>query len=317
MTAASEVFVGIDVSKAELEVCWLPQLGRLQVVREEAGLVQLVERLKALGPALVVLEASGGYEMAVVMALAGAGLPCVVVNARQVRDFAKASGKLAKTDRIDAQVIAEFAAAIRPQVRALPDAAAVHLIALVARRRQLVEMLTAEQNRLALSHAIVREDLKQNIAWLKSRLRDLDSELSRAIRSSPLWRENDKLLQQVPGVGRVVSAVLLALLPELGRLSPKSIAALVGVCPFNRDSGRWQGKRAIFGGRAGVRTVLYMAIVSAIRCNPLIKAFYQRLLAAGKPKKLAMTACMRKLLVILNAMMRDRANWNPNYALAS
>ena len=317
MTAASEVFVGIDVSKDELEVGSVPQTSRLRVARDDAGLVQLVERLKALGPSLVVLEASGGYEMPVVLALAGAGLACVVVNARQVRDFAKASGKLAKTDRIDAQVIAEFAQAIRPQVRALPDAAAAHLIALVARRRQLVEMLTAEQNRLTLSHAAVREDLKQNIAWLKSRLQDLDGEVARAVRESPLWRENDKLLQQVPGVGRVVSAVLLALLPELGQLSPKQIAALVGVCPFNRDSGRWHGKRSIFGGRAGVRTVLYMAIVSAIRWNPLIKAFYQRLLAAGKPKKLAMTACMRKLLVILNAMMRDRTNWNPNGALAS
>lgn len=317
MSIASEVFVGIDVSKAELEVCWLPQGGRLQVAREEAGLAQLVKRLKELSPELVVLEASGGYEMPVALALAGAGLPGVVVNARQVRDFAKASGKLAKTDRIDAQVIAEFAQAIRPQVRLLPDAASAQLIALVARRRQLVEMLSAEQNRLALSHAAVREDLKQNIAWLKSRLQDLDSELRRAVRSSPLWREHDKLLQQVPGVGRVVSAVLLALLPELGRLSPKQIAALVGVCPFNRDSGRWQGKRSIFGGRAAVRTALYMAIVSAIRWNPLIKVFYQRLLAAGKPKKLAMTACMRKLLVILNAMMRDRTDWNPNRALAT
>ena len=185
MSVASEVFVGIDVSKAELEVCWVPQLDRLQVAREEAGLLQLVERLKALGPDLVVLEASGGYEMPVVMALAGAGLPCVVVNARQVRDFAKASGKLAKTDRIDARVIAEFAQAIRPQVRALPDEAAAQLIALVARRRQLVEMLTAEQNRLALSHAAVREDVKQNIAWLKSRLQDLDTEITRAVRSSP------------------------------------------------------------------------------------------------------------------------------------
>jgi len=317
MTAASEVFVGIDVSKDELEVGSVPQTSRLRVARDDAGLVQLVERLKALGPSLVVLEASGGYEMPVVLALAGAGLACVVVNARQVRDFAKASGKLAKTDRIDAQVIAEFAQAIRPQVRALPDAAAAHLIALVARRRQLVEMLTAEQNRLTLSHAAVREDLKQNIAWLKSRLQDLDGEVARAVRESPLWRENDKLLQQVPGVGRVVSAVLLALLPELGQLSPKQIAALVGVCPFNRDSGRWHGKRSIFGGRAPVRTVLYMAIVSAIRWNPLIKPFYQRLLAAGKPKKLAMTACMRKLLVILNAMMRDRTDWNPNGVLAA
>lgn len=317
MSVASEVFVGIDVSKAELEVCWLPQLGRLQVAREEAGLLQLVERLKALGPDLVVLEASGGYEMPVVMALAGAALPCVVVNARQVRDFAKASGKLAKTDRIDAQVIAEFAQAIRPQVRALPDEAGTRLVALVARRRQLVEMLSAEQNRLALSHAAVREDLKQNIAWLKSRLQDLDHELAQVLRESPLWREKDELLQQVPGVGRVVSAVLLARLPELGQLSPKQIAALVGVCPFNRDSGRWHGKRSIFGGRAPVRTVLYMAIVSAIRWNPLIKPFYQRLLAAGKPKKLAMTACMRKLLVILNAMMRDRTGWNPNGALAT
>lgn len=317
MTSASEVFVGIDVSKDELEVCSVPQANRLQVARDEAGLAQLVERLKALGPALVVLEASGGYEMPVVLALAQAGLPCVVVNARQVRDFAKASGKLAKTDRIDAQVIAEFAQAIRPQVRALPDEASMQLVALVARRRQLVEMLTAEQNRLALSHAAVREDLKQNIAWLKSRLHDLDGELTRAVRSSPLWREDDKLLQQVPGVGRVVSTVLLALLPELGRLSPKQIAALVGVCPFNRDSGRWRGRRSIFGGRAPVRSILYMAIVSAIRWNPLIKPFYQRLLAAGKPKKLAMTACMRKLLVILNAIMRDRASWNPNGALAT
>lgn len=317
MAVAREVFVGIDVSKAELEVCAIPSPKRWQVGRDEEGLENLVKALKALGPALIVLEASGGYEMPVVLALAQAELPCVVVNARQVRDFAKASGKLAKTDRIDAQVIAEFAQAIRPEVRPVPDAASAQLIALVARRRQLVEMLTAEQNRLSRSHVAVQEDLKQNIAWLKSRLRDLDEELARAIRNSPLWHENDTLLQQVPGVGRVVSAVLLALLPELGRLSPKQIASLAGVCPFNRDSGQWRGKRTIFGGRAAVRSILYMAIVSAIRFNPLIKTFYQRLLAAGKPKKLAMTACMRKLLVILNAMMRDRADWNPNGARAS
>lgn len=317
MAVSQEVFVGIDISKAELEVCVLPSLKCWRVARDDEGLEQLEKALKALGPALIVLEATGGYEMPVVLALAQAELPCVVANARQVRDFAKASGKLAKTDRIDAQVIAEFAQAIRPAVRPVPDAASAQLIALVARRRQLVEMLSAEQNRLSRSHAAVREDLKQNIAWLKSRLRDLDEELARAIRNSPLWRENDALLQQVPGVGRVVSAVLLALLPELGRLSPKQIAALAGVCPFNRDSGQWRGKRTIFGGRAVVRSILYMAIVSAIRFNPLIKAFYQRLLAAGKPKKLAMTACMRKLLVILNAMMRDRTDWNPNGALAS
>lgn len=317
MSAASEVFVGVDVSKAELEVCAVPNPSQLQVATDEAGLAQLVEWVKALEPALVVMEASGGYEMPVVLALAQAGLPCVVVNARQVRDFAKASGRLAKTDRIDARVIAEFARAIRPQLRALPDAASAQLAALVGRRRQLVEMLSAEQNRLARSHAAVREDLKQNIAWLRSRLQDLDGEVARAVQNSPLWREKDDLLQQVPGVGPIVSAVLLALLPELGRLSSKQIAALVGVCPFNRDSGRWQGKRTICGGRAPVRTVLYMAIVSAIRYNPLIKAFYQRLLTAGKPKKLAMTACMRKLLVILNAMLRERAGWNPNNAIAT
>jgi len=279
------------------------------------GIRELVARCQGLTPTLIVLEATGGYEAAVVAALATAGLPIVVANPRQVRDFAKATGQLAKTDAIDAQVLALFAERVRPEPRPLPDEAAQALEALLTRRRQLVEMLTAERNRLLIARPAVRRDLQQHIRFLERRLREADDDLHTAVKASPLWRVKDDLLQSVPGVGRVVSLTLLAELPELGRLSHKEIAALVGVAPLNRDSGTLRGKRLVYGGRAPVRAVLYMAALVASKCNPVIRTFYLRLRAAGKPAKVALTACMRKLLVILNAMARSGRAWQPGRPL--
>ena len=257
------------------------------------------------------MEASGGYEQSVVAALAAAGLPVVVVNARQVRDFARALGILAKTDRIDARVIAQFAQVVKPEVRVLKSAYLQELEALVARRRQLLEMLTAERNRLALArHTRVKRDLKTTVEWLERRLAGIDRELGQRIRESAVWREKEDLLKSVPGIGPVNTRTLMASLPELGTLNRHGISALVGVCPFNCDSGTLRGKRRIWGGRAPVRSALYMATVTATRCNAAIRAFYQRLVHAGKPKKVALVACMRKLLTILNAMLRDHKPWN-------
>jgi transposase len=298
-------FIGIDVAKAQLEFAGRP-----------SGATGMVAQLRALAPALIVLEATGGYESAVVAALATAGLPVVVANPRQVRDFARATGQLAKTDAIDAQVLALFAERVRPTPRPLPDEAAQALEALLTRRRQLIEMLTAERNRLLIARPAVRRDLQQHIRFLERRLRQADADLHTAVKASPVWRVKDDLLQSVPGVGRVVSLTLLAELPELGRVSHKEIAALVGVAPLNRDSGTLRGKRLVYGGRAPVRAVLYMAALVASKCNPVIRAFYQRLRAAGKPAKLALTACMRKLLTILNAIARDGAPWHPERTLA-
>lgn len=269
----------------------------------------LVERLRGVRPALVVLEATGGLQIPAVAALAAAGLRTVVVNPRQVRQFAGATGRLAKTDAIDAQVLAQFGEAVRPEVRPLPDADSQELSALVNRRRQLIEMLTAEKNRLRLAAKKVRPNIEAHIRWLEGELLDLEGGLGDAIRSSPVWRERDNLLRSVPGVGPVLSSVLLAELPELGRLNRKEIAALAGVAPLNRDSGQFRGRRTVWGGRSHVRTALYMATLVASRYNPTIKSFYQRLLSVGKPKKVALTACMRKLLTILNAMMRHQAPW--------
>ena len=308
------VFVGIDVAKASLDVAVHPTTERWTLAYTEREVAGLVTRLTGLHPALVVLEATGGLEGPLVGALAAAGLPVVVVNPRQVRDFAKATGLLAKTDALDAAVLAHFAAAVRPTPRALPDAATQALAALVTRRRQLVAMLTAERNRLSSAPRALRAEIQAHITWLQRRLGRLDEDLHQAIRTSPAWRAQDDLLQSVPGVGPVLARTLLASLPELGHLDRKAIAALVGVAPLNRDSGTFRGRRRVWGGRAAVRAVLYMGTLVAVRHNPVLRAFYQRLRAAGKLPKVALTACMRKLLTILNAMLKQQTRWNPSYA---
>jgi transposase len=309
-------FVGIDVSKAELVITSRPTLTRWTAANTSAGLETLVARLQAERPTLIVLEATGGYEREPAAALAAAGLPAVVVNPRQVRAFAKATGQLAKTDRIDADVLALFAERVRPAWRPLEDEATTDLAAVLLRRRQLSDMLTAEKNRLGLARRPVRPSLKKHIAYLERELRITESELREQIEASPVWRANDDLLQSVPGVGDVTSQTLLAELPELGRLSHKQISALVGVAPMADDSGGSRGKRAIAGGRASVRKVLYMATLVAARRNLVIQRFYERLLSAGKPKKVALVACMRKLLTILNAMMRDQKPWSVTLSAA-
>jgi transposase len=303
------VFVGIDVAKASLDIAARPSGEHWQLANEEAAFPLLLARLRPLAPTLVVLEATGGFEHAVVAALAAAGVPVVVANPRQVRDFARATGQLAKTDTIDAQILALFAERVRPTPRPLPDAAAQALDAMLTRRRQLLEMLTAERNRLGLARPPVVRRIRTHIRWLERELADVDRDLGRLIEQSPLWRAQDDLLQSVHGVGPVVSRTLLGELPELGRLTHKQIAALVGVAPLARDSGTLRGRRLVWGGRASVRAVLYMGALVATRWNPVIRAFYQRLRAAGKPPKVALVACMRKLLIILNAMARTGTSW--------
>ena len=306
------MYVGIDVSKEGLDVAVAP-VGESWCVRNTLeGIGELAARLAPQQPTLIVLEATGGFEATVAAVLATAGLPVAVVNPRQVRDFARSLGRLAKTDRLDAQVLARFAEAVQPTPRALPDAAAQRLRALCSRRRQLIEMLTAEQNRLPRADAAVRPNVEAHIRWLRQQLTHLDGDLGKAVRESPIWRHKDDLLRSVRGVGPVLSATLLAELPELGTLNRKQIAALVGVAPLNRDSGTFRGKRVTWGGRAPVRRVLYMAALVGTRCNPALRGFYARLLLAGKPKKVALTACMRKLLVMLNAMLRDGTAWIPD-----
>jgi transposase len=314
MTPTSGKFVGIDVSKAQFDVAVRPAGEHWTSAQTGAGITLLVARLVSLRPTLVVLEATGGLEIALTMACAVAGLPVVVVNPRHVRDFAKATGHLAKTDTLDAQVLAQFAEAVRPTPRSLPDAQTQELAAQLTRRRQLVEMLVAEKTRRGQAPGPIQKQIQAHITWLERRLRNLDEELATAIRSSPLWREKDDLMQSVPGVGPVLATTMLASLPELGTLSRQQIAALVGVAPLNRDSGTIRGKRTIWGGRAHVRATLYMAAIVASRCNPMIRAFYQRLCAAGKAKKVALTACMRKLLTILNAILRTRRPWQDRWA---
>jgi len=309
--SALGVVVGIDVSKARLDVAEVPGETRWSAPNEGAGIAGLVERVQAARPTLIVLEATGGYERAVVGALAAAGLRVVVANPRQVRAFARAVGQLAKTDALDALVLARFGAQVRPEPRPLPDEQARALDALLTRRRQLIEMLTAEKNRLAAAPAMVRRGIRRHIRWLERQVADRDGELDALIAASPAWRARNDLLQSVPGVGPVLSRTLLGELPELGRLTHKQIAALVGVAPHARDSGAWHGRRGVGGGRAPVRTALYMATVTAARHNPAIRVFYQRLRAAGKPAKVALTACMRKLLTILNAMVRAETYWQP------
>jgi transposase len=303
------LFVGIDVSKASLDVAVHPTKEDWTVSNDPAGLQELLPRLQALQPQIIVLEATGGYETLLVAALLAGGLPVAVVNPRQVRDFAKSIGRLAKTDRIDAHVLARFATAVELKVRPLPDAQLQELSDLLARRRQVVEMLTAEKNRFKMARGPVQADIREHIAWLERKLDQLDDELRQRLRSSPVWREKEDLLRSVPGVGPVLSVTLLAELPELGQLDRKQIAALVGVAPLNRDSGQHQGKRMVWGGRAAVRSALYMGTLVATRHNPVIKRFYERLLAAGKARKVALVACMHKLLIILNAMIKHRTPW--------
>jgi transposase len=306
---SSASFVGIDVAKDKLDIAVRPSAAHWIAPQTEEGLTTLVDRLVALAPTLVVLEATGGYELPVAAALATAGVPVAVVNPRQVRAFARGIGQLAKTDALDAQVLARFAEVVQPTPRPLPEAQAQALSALLARRRQVLGMLVAERQRLATTLLAVRPHISRHIRFLEAELSDLDGQMREAVQASPLWREQEDLLRSVPGIGPTTAIALLAEVPELGQLDRKQIAALVGVAPFPCDSGSLRGKRLVWGGRARVRTALYMATLVATRHNPLIRAFYQRLCAAGKPKKVALVACMRKLLTILNAMLRHQTSW--------
>ena len=308
----NESFVGIDVSKHWLDIGWEPAQKSERLAHDEVAIVGLCERLVKERPTLVVLEATGGLETHLASALAAAGLPVAVVNPRQVRDYARACGRLAKTDRIDAQVLAAFARAIRPQVRAPKDDETLELGALLARRRQLIDMRVQERLRLERASPLQRDSIKEHITWLTERIARLDIDLTHRLRSSSLWREQEDLLKPIQGVGVITRATLISGLPELGKLNRREIAALVGLAPFNRDSGQHRGERVIWGGRAHIRQVLYMAAVTATRSNPLIRTFYQRLRAQGKPAKVALVACMRKLLTIMNAMLKNNTPWNPN-----
>lgn len=310
-TTSTPVWVGLDVAKGHIDAAILPSQTRLHVPNDDSGHATLVATLRTAAPTLIVLEASGGYQTAVASAFALAGLPVAVVNPRQVRDFARALGFLAKTDALDALVLARFAERVQPTPRPLADAEAADLAALVARRRQLTDMLVAERNRLALARPPVRKRLREHVRWLEAQLTEVDAEIADRIRRSPLWRDRDQLLQSVPGLGPRTSSVLLASLPELGTGSGHALAALVGLAPFNVDSGQWRGRRTTGGGRADVRAALYMATLVATRCNPVCRAFYRRLLTAGKPKKVALVATMHKLLLILHAMVKHSTPWQP------
>jgi transposase len=315
MERQESVYVGIDVSKDRLDVALLPTGESLAVARDSAGLEDLITRMRRLSPVLIVLEATGGYEQVVSAGLAAAGLPVAVVNPRQIRDFARATGKLAKTDRLDALATARFAQAVKPEPRPLADEQAQTLGELVARRRQVIEMIGMESNRLRQARAkTVKRTIEHLLAALQAELSTLESELDETIRGTPIWREREELLKSMPGIGDATARVLLAELPELGHVDRHQVAALAGLAPFNRDSGQWRGERHIQGGRTSVRTALYMPTVVATRYNPVIRALYRRLRAAGKKPKVAITACMRKLLTILNAMLRDGTPWKATVA---
>jgi len=305
----SEAYVGVDVSKDQLDVKALPCNETRQFSNDDPGIKKLVTFVRKIDPQLIVFESTGGLEMAAVSSLIENHLPVVVVNPRQVRDFAKATGRLAKTDSIDTDTIARFARDIRPEVRPIKDEHTQLLSALNARRRQIVDMLVAEKNRLYTAPKPNMKSIQKHIQWLERSLEDINQDIDKIIKKSPTWRENDRILQSFKGVGPVVSASLLGDLPELGTLNRKKIATLVGVAPLNCDSGRFRGRRRIKGGRANVRRKLYMAAVASLRHNPMIRDFYDRLIDAGKPSKLALTACMRKILTILNAMMKNRTYW--------
>ena len=307
--SAAECWVGIDVAKATLDIAVRPDGDAWQVANDQAGLAALVARLRRYAPVLIVLEATGGLERALVAELVAARLPLAVMNPRQVRDFARAANILAKTDRLDAQGLARFGEVLQPEPRALADAELGDQQALVARRRQLVGMLGAERNRLGLARARVRPSITAVIELLQRQLEALDREIDRFLKSSPIWRARDALLRSAKGVGPGLASTLIADLPELGQLARQDSSALVGVAPFQRDSGQFRGQRCIWGGRAKVRAALYMATLVATRFNPAIRTMYRRLLAAGKPKKVALVACMRKLLTSLNAMVRNGTPW--------
>lgn len=310
---SNDCFVGIDVSKDRLDIAVRPHGKAWSVPRDEQGIAELARQFIAQRPSLIVLEATGGFETPVVVALAERDFKVVVANARQVRDFAKATGRLAKTDRIDAEVLAQFAEVIRPPVRTLPDVKARALEALLTRRRQVVDMITAEGNRLFSCHdAEVKKDVEAHLVYLKGRRDLLDEELLTVVKADPDWSHKAELMKSVPGVGPVLCTTLLAELPELGNLSGKRIAALVGLAPINRDSGKFRGHRGTWGGRSSIRRPLYMATLIATRCNPVIRDFYRRLLASGKKPKVALVACMRKLLVVLNAMLHTGTFWKPS-----
>ncbi|HLY66797.1 MAG TPA: IS110 family transposase [Chloroflexota bacterium] len=305
----TDIFIGIDVAGQELVVAQQPITAQWTVANDAAGIELLTTRLRELTPTLIVLEATGGLEVNVYASLAEAGLPAQVINPRRVRAFAEAAGTLAKTDALDAQTLASFAQCLRPELRPHLDPATRALQALVTRRRQVLDMISTEEHRLPRCHRSLQPDIRDHIAWLKLRLKGLEDDISKAIREQPAWKAKQDLLMSAKGVGPAVSASLIAQLPELGTLTHKRIAALVGVAPMNRDSGKWRGKRYIQAGRTAIRSTLYMAALVAARHNPQVRTFYVRLLAAGKPRKLALTACMHKLLTILNAMVRDNCHW--------
>jgi transposase len=313
--AEQPVFMGIDVGKAWLDVAQHTSEDVRRFANNEAGIAELLTHVQPLKPRLVVLEATGGFEFPAAAALAAATVPVVIANPRQTRAFAKSTGQLAKTDTIDALGLALFAARVRPEVRELPSEEARALEAIVARRRQIIEMITAEKNRLGFALKPVQKGIQKHIRWLERQLHDVDQDLDSMIRNSPLWAAKSDLLQTVPGVGPNLSRTLIAELPELGRLSHRQIASLVGVAPISRDSGRMRGKRMIWGGRAPVRCALYLSVWSAAKWNPVIRLFHDRLRAKGKPPKVAQVACMRKLLTILNAMVRDGQTWDPSIPL--
>jgi transposase len=316
MTAKEEAaYIGIDVSKRELAIA-IHEGKHWEAANNDSGIYKLVKRMKEMAPALIVIEATGGFELPLVSELGSAGLPVAVVNPKRVRDFARAIGQLAKTDVIDAKVIAHFGKAVQPEVREQPSEEQVYLMALITRRRQVIDMLTAEKNRLHSVRIRMKERIQQHIQWLEEEKQALDQQISSYIKKSPIWKQQGELLISIPGVGPVTTATLLAYLPELGKLNRQKIAALVGVAPVNKDSGKRSKQRRTFGGRASIRSVLYMAALSAIYHNPRIKAFYQKLIAKGKVFKVALTACMRKLLVMMNAMIRDNSAWE-NRLIAS
>jgi transposase len=312
---AIEVFVGIDISKQSLDVHIAPPGHSLKVDYDDAGVGKLVERIEAAKPTLVVMEATGGYEARLASELAAKGLPVAVINPRQARDYAKATGQLAKTDRVDAIVLCGFARAIRPQVRPLKDEDTEELDALVSRRRQLVEMRVQERLRMAATVSKkIRKGINDHILWIDQCIGQVDSELKDRLRRSDIWRSKVQLLESIPGVGAVTTTTLLAKCPELGTLNRRQIAKLVGLAPMANDSGQHRGRRHVWGGRAEIRSVLYMATVTAIRCNPTIRAFAERLKLLHKPPKVVIVACMRKLLTIMNVMIKTRTAWNPSAA---
>ena len=314
MSATQEVFVGIDVSKEWFDVAVRPGHESWRGSQDEAGVAALTDRLLQVRPRLVIMEASGGYERLITAVLGAAGLPVAVVNPRQVRDFARSMGRLAKTDRIDAEVIAHFGQAADVEPRPLASEDALELEALVTRRRQIVRMRAAEQVRRQQTLPVVQVCIDRVLALLKQELKEIDNDLSKRLRETPIWREREELLRSVPGVGPTLTFTLVAEMPEMGTLTRRQIAALVGVAPLARDSGKQRGARTCWGGRANVRAALYMPTLAAVRCNPVLRAFHDRLVEAGKPKKVVLTACMRKLLTILNAMVKNNTRWNPQYA---